>query len=201
MHHGGPTPGRSHTDTKKERFQMKFTKRLVISTVAASTILAAAFTPGAFAADGTTATVTGGALTITNPLVADFEPRAITGAAQTTTAALDTFSVTDVRGTGAGWHVLAQASQFTDGIHPLAVGSLSTPALTVASPDTASADPTMAAGPYVLDNGALQIASAALNSGMGEYDFSASTLTLALPADVFAGAYASTVTISVVTAP
>ena len=180
---------------------MNFTKRLVISTVAASTILAAAFTPGAFAADATTATVTGGALSITNPLVADFAVSSITGAAQTTTAALDTFSVSDVRGTGAGWHVLAQASQFTDGTRVLALGSLSTPALTVASPDTTSADPTMAAGSYVLDNGALQIASAALNAGMGTYNFSASTLTLALPADVFAGAYTSTVTISAVTAP
>ena len=178
-----------------------FTRRLAISTVAAGTLLGTAFTPGAFAADGTTATVTGGSLTITNPLVADFEVRSITGVAQTTTAALATFSVTDVRGTGAGWHVLAEATPFTDGTHSLAAGSLSTPALTVASPDTESSDPAMAAGPYVLDDGPLQIASAALNAGMGEYDFSASTLTLALPADVFAGAYASTVTISVVTAP
>ena len=177
------------------------TRRLAMSTVAAGTLLGTAFAPAAFAADGTTATVTGGALSITNPLVADFAARSITGVAQTTTAALDTFSVTDVRGTGAGWHVLAQASLFTSGTNILAAGSLSTPALTVASPDTTSADPTMAAGPYVLDNGPLQIASAALLGGMGEYDFSASTLTLALPADVYAGAYASTVTISVVTAP
>jgi hypothetical protein len=180
---------------------MKFTKRLAITTVAVSTILAAAFTPGAFASDGTTATVTGGALSITNPLAADFAEKSITGVAQTTTAALATFSVSDVRGTGAGWHVTAEASQFTTGAKTLAVGSLSTPALTVASPGTTSADPTMATGPYVLDNGALTIASAALDAGMGTYDFIASTLTLALPADVYAGAYASTVTISVVTGP
>ena len=177
-----------------------FTRRLAISTVAAGTLFATAFTPGAFA-DETTATVTGGSLSVTEPLVADFAVRSISGVAQTTTAALDTFSVSDLRGSGAGWHVTAEASQFTTGTKTLAAGSLSTPALTVDSPDTASGDPTMAAGPYVLDNGALQIASAALNAGMGEYDFSASTLTLALPADVFAGAYASTVTISVVTAP
>ena len=178
-----------------------FTPRLTMATVAAGTLLATAFAPGAFAADGTTATVGGGALSITNPLVADFAGRSITGAAQTTTAAMDAFSVSDLTGSGAGWHVIAQASQITTGTRTLVAGSLSTPALTVASPDTTSADPTMATGPYVLDNGPLQIASAALNAGMGEYDFSASTLTLALPADVFAGAYASTVTISVVTAP
>ena len=177
------------------------TRRLAISTVAAGTLLGTAFAPGAFAADGTTATVTGGSLTITNPLVADFAGRSITGVAQTTTAGLDAFSVSDLTGSGAGWHVVAQASQFTTGSETLAVGSLSTPALTVASAGTTSADPTMATGPYVLDNGPLQIASAAFNAGMGAYDFSASTLTLALPADVFAGAYASIVTISVVTAP
>ena len=174
--------------------------RLAVASIAGIAGLTGLAGP-AFGADGTTATVTGGALEITNPLAADFAGRSITGVAQTTTAALDTFSVSDLRGTGAGWHVIAEASQFTTGTKTLAAGSLSTPALTVASPDTTSADPTMAAGPYVLDNGPLQIASAALNAGMGEYDFSASTLTLALPADVFAGAYASTVTISVVTAP
>ena len=178
-----------------------FTRRLAISTVAAGTLFATAFTPGAFAADGTTATVTGGALSITNPLVADFAGRSITGVAQTTTAALDAFSVSDLTGSGAGWHVIAEASQFTTGTKTLAIGSLSTPAMTVESADSTSANPTMVAGSYVLDNGPLQIASAALDAGMGTYDFSASTLTLALPADVFAGAYASTVTISAVTAP
>jgi hypothetical protein len=177
---------------------------LFASTAAASTMFAAALTPAAFAADDTTATVTGGSLSITNPLAANFEGRSITGLAQTTTADLATFSVSDLRGTGAGWHVIAQASAFSTSsgtIRTLAAGSLSTPALTVASPSTGSADPTMATGPYVLDNGALQIASAALDTGMGTYDFSAATLTLALPADVFAGTYSSTITISVLTAP
>lgn len=180
-----------------------FARRLAISRIAAGTLFATAFTPGALAEDVTTATVTGGAggLSITNVPVGDFVARSITGTVQTTTAGMDAFSVSDVTGTGAGWHVLAQASPFTTGTKTLAAGSLSTPALTVASPLTDSADPTMVTGTYVLDNGPLQIASAALDTGMGTYDFSASTLTLALPADVFAGAYASTVTISAVTAP
>ena len=181
---------------------MKYlTRRLAISAVAAGTLFATAFAPGAFAADGTTATVTGGSLNVTNPLVADFGVSSITGVAQTTTAALDAFSVSDLRGTGAGWHVIAEASPFTSGANILVAGSLSTPALTVAANGTTSASPTMTGGPYVLDVAPLQIASAALQTGLGTYDFSASTLTLALPADVRAGAYASTVTISVVTAP
>ena len=178
-----------------------FTRRLAISTVAAGTLLATAFTPGAFAADGTTATVTGGSLSITNPGAADFAA-SITGIAQTTTAALDAFSVSDLTGSGAGWNVTAQASTFTGVSHNLVAGSLSMSQPTVASPDTTSADPPITAGPYTIDNGAaVSIASAALSSGMGEYDFSATTMTLSLPADVFADAYASTVTVSVITAP
>lgn len=157
----------------------------------------------AFAADDTTATVTGGSLSISEPLVADFAGRSVTGVAQTTTAALDAFSVSDLRGSGAGWHVTAQATEFDGaiGTNVLAAGSLSMGQPSVASPDTTSADPTIAAGPYVIDNGAVPIASAALNAGMGEYDFAETILTLALPANVFADAYTSIVTISVVTAP
>ncbi|HEX8597623.1 MAG TPA: WxL domain-containing protein [Chloroflexia bacterium] len=163
--------------------------------------LMAIMAPAAFASDGTTATVTGGSLTITNPLAADFAGRNVTGADQTTTAALDAFSVSDLTGSGDGWHVTAQASTFTGVNHDLAAGSLSMSQPTVASPNTTSPDPTVAAGAYTIDNGAVEIASANVDEGMGIYNFSATTLTLALPADVYADAYASTVTISVVTAP
>ena len=183
---------------------MKFSNRLVISTVAASTIFAATFAPGAQAADGTSATVTAGTLSITSPLAGEFAGKSITGVAQTTTAALDSVSVSDLRGSGTGWHVTAQASTFTGtgtGGHDLAAGSLSMSQPTVASDGTTSAAPTITSGPYTIDNGAVSIASAALNAGMGKYDFAATTLTLSLPADVYAGTYASTVTISVVTTP
>jgi hypothetical protein len=165
--------------------------------------LFAAMAPAAFAADGTTATVTGGSLSITNPLAADFAGRSITGADQTTTAGLAVFSVSDLTGSGAGWNVTAQASNFNGVTHNLAAGSLSMSQPTVASPGTTSPDPTITTGPYVIDSvdGAVSFASAALDEGMGTYNFSATTLTLALPADVYADAYASTVTIDVVTAP
>jgi hypothetical protein len=177
------------------------TRLLAVTTVAAGTMLAGAFAP-AFASDGTSATVTGGSLTIDNAVAGDFAARSITGVAQSTTASLGAFSVADLTGTGAGWNVTAQASQFDNGDHDLATGSLTMSAPTVASPDTLSADPSITAGPYTIDAGsAVKIASAAVDTGMGEYDFSATTLTLALPADVYAGTYTSTVTISVISAP
>ena len=157
--------------------------------------------PSTFASDGTTATVSAGSLSISNPAAANFAGRSITGTDQTTTAALDAFSVSDLRGSGAGWHTTAQASTFTGVSHNLAAGSLSMSEPTVAANGTTSPDPEVTEGPYTIDNGAVPFASAATNEGMGTYDFSATTLTLALPADVYADVYASTVTISVVTAP
>ena len=115
----------------------------------------------AFADDGTSATVTAGALTITNPTAADFVGKDVTGVDQTTTAALNTFSVSDLTGSGAGWNVTAQASQFTGTSHNLAVGSLKLSAPTVAADGTTSAVPSITGGPYTIDSGsAVKIASA-----------------------------------------
>jgi hypothetical protein len=145
----------------------------------------------------TSPTCAPGVLSITNPLTADFAGKSITGAAQTTTAALNAFSVSDLTGSGSGWHVTAQASRFTGVDRQLAAGSLS-----MSAPTIAPAGPTVVPGPTVIDNGAAaQIASAAPGAGMGVYDFSATTLTLALPAGIYADVYASTVTISVVSGP
>ncbi len=188
-------------DTRGENSMKTFATRKSLFAMVSAAALSLVLVGPALAADGTTATVTGGVLSITNPLAADFAGANITGVDQTTTAALATFSVSDLTGSGAGWHVTAEASIFDGATHDLAAGSLSLSQPTVESPDTESLDPTVAAGPYVIDDGVVEVASSALNTGMGEYDFGATTLTLALPADVFADAYASNVTVSVVTAP
>jgi hypothetical protein len=181
-------------------------RTLTVSTITAAALIAGASAP-AFASDGTTATVTGGGLAITNAIADDFTPVQKNGAAQTTTAGLGTFSVSDATGTGAGWHVTAQASKFTvagiDG-RSLALGSLQMSQPTVTANGTSSTNPGITTAPYTLDNvnnGAVSIASAGIDSGMGTYGFSVTTLTLALPADVYVGAYASTVILSAVTAP
>lgn len=178
-------------------------KTQILGIVGAAAMTLAIASP-AFAQDATNVTVTGGELTITNPLAADFAGAAITGAAQTTTAALAAFSVSDLRGTGDGWHVTAQATQFsTGGVTPitLAANSLTMSEPTVAANGTTSPNPTVNAGPYTIDGAAVSVASAAVDTGMGTYDFSATTLTLSLPANVKAGTYSSTVTVSAVTAP
>jgi hypothetical protein len=142
-----------------------------------------------------------GTVSITSPDASDFPPTSITGVAQTTPADLGPFSVSDLTGTGAGWHVTAQATAFAGAAHDLVPSSVSMSEPSVAANGTVSDLPTVVAGPYTIDNGPVQIASAAPNRGMGTYDFGATTLTLNLPAHVYADTYNSTVTISVTTAP
>ena len=145
-----------------------------------------------------TTTSTTGVLSITPAPAGDFASRGVTGVAQTTTAILDAFSVSDPRGTGAGWYVTAHATRFTSAARRmLGAGSLS-----MSAPGVTPVSPTVAPGPYTIDGGSpVSIAVAAAGSGMGTYVFAATTLTLALPADVYADAYASIITISVVSAP
>ena len=176
-------------------------KRTSVASAVGALALSLLLAAPTVAADATSVTVTGGTLSITDPTVTNFAGRNITGVAQTTTADLDAFTVSDLRGTGAGWNVTAQATQFDGGVNDLGTGSLTMSAPTVASPETESADPTIVGGPYTIDGGAVEIASAAANAGMGVYNFGATTFTLSLPADVYAGTYTSTVTISVQSAP
>ncbi len=183
--------------------KLNYSKRTVLSIVGIAALSFTMAAPAYAAGDGTTATVTGGSLSITTPLAADFAERSITGVDQTTTAALAAFSVSDLTGTGEGWTVTAQATNFNGVTHNLAEGSLEMSQPTVVANGTTSPEPSiLGSAAYVLDGGSVAtIASADTDEGMGTYDFSATTLTLSLPADVYADAYASTITISVISAP
>jgi hypothetical protein len=193
--------------------------RLAITTIAVTTVFGASFGSAAFAADAADVTVTGGSLGITvDPTVGNFAGVTLDGTAKSTTASFDGFEVNDARGTGAGWNVTVQATQFaewdstlnagaggyvTSG-KTLALNSLSLAAPTVAADGTTSAAPSITAGPYNVDAGsAVKIASAAVDAGMGKYDFTqaATPLTLSIPSSAYAKTYRSTVTVSTVTGP
>jgi hypothetical protein len=153
----------------------------------------------------------GAELTITNPAVDGFPEVTLDGSAQTVGASLAAFTVDDSRGTGAGWHVTAQATQFAEhdgtsyvaGGKTLPTGSLRMPAPTVTANGTISPAPTIEPGaPWAIDvASAVKIASAAVDTGMGTYDFDAVTLSLTVPASAYARTYRSDVTVSVVTGP
>jgi hypothetical protein len=153
----------------------------------------------------------GAQLTITNPAVENFPGVTLNGTAQTVSASLAGFSVDDARGTGVGWHVTAQATQFAEhdgtgyvaGGRTLPMGSLTMPAPTVTANGTSSPPPTLEPGaPWAIDAAsAVKIASAAAGTGMGRYDFGAVSLSLTVPASAYAKTYRSDVTVSVVSGP
>jgi hypothetical protein len=145
-----------------------------------------------------------GSLDVTTPDVDDFADITLNGTALTTTATMETFTVTDSRGTGVGWNVTVQATQFMSGGHTLPLGSVSMPQPNVAkSTPQSTALPAIMSGPYAIDGiSAVKIASAAADgSGEGSYIFTPGLLTLSVPASTYAGTYTSTVTVSVISGP
>jgi hypothetical protein len=167
-------------------------------------VVATAILGGTAMAATSTVVLTGGSLAISTPTVANFGGVTLNGTAQPTTASMGTFTVTDSRGTGVGWNVTVQATQFTMTGHTLPMNSISMPAPTVAKIDATSGNtPSITTGPYLIDNAsAVKITSAAADgTGMGSYTFTPGALTLSIPANAYAGTYTSTVTVSVVTGP
>lgn len=160
----------------------------------------------------TTVTVRPGPLSLSGITVSDFDAVTIDGTATLTPATLSDFAVADFRGSGAGWHLTAQATQFAEydaetgyvpGGATLAQGSLWMDAPEV-SPvgDTSSPAPVVPPGPHAIDiDGVVTFATAAADTGMGEYAFTAASLNLSLPADVRATTYRSTVTVDLVSGP
>ena len=179
----------------------------VVSSVVPGTALAATAS--------TSATLTAGTLSITRPLTAGTFAGTLTGLPQSLAAdasgrgsAFGGFQVRDARGSGAGWSVTVSAGRLVnaDGSgHAFALASLIMPQLAVAKDNLGSAAvPGTLHGPAAIDNsadgatgGVVMAATSAFGQGMGTYDFTAAGAApwmLAVPADAFAGTYASTVT-------
>jgi hypothetical protein len=169
-------------------------------------------------ADDTNVAVTGDSLTLGAIATSDFGGITLNGAAQSSTATMDAFSVTDSRGTGVGWNVTVSASSFkeyADGAYVTSGKTLGTSRFTMAEAAAAKIDatssglPTMTAGTYTLDadantdgtSEAVKIASAATGDGMGSYTITPGQLGLSVPASVYAKTYRSDVTVTLSTGP
>jgi hypothetical protein len=191
----------------------------------AAGILALPGGTGAFAAGGsTTLTITAGTLTLSGAAPGTFTA-SLTGSDQQVYSTLGTFTGADLTGTGAGWNITFQATQFsctngTDSGCPSGGDSLPTGSLLIAPPTVAchaltscvgrAAKPSISiASNSAVDGGsAVKVASAATNAGMGTYDFTpgntngANTgLQLAIPSYAYATTYHSTLTVSIVSGP
>jgi len=162
-----------------------------------------------------TATISGGALSITTPMVTGNFACVLTGAAQTIHAAsaqggasFSDFTVSDPRGIGVGWSVTLKATQFVNGSNPgrdLAINSLSVPMMVVTKADSGSSTPPAAVQHAVTIDGVsdpVEIASCVkAGDGMGSYTFvqGPGGWALSLSAAEYAGMYTSTVTTTLAT--
>jgi hypothetical protein len=158
-------------------------------------------------ANGIEIVVSGGNLGfVASPKATDFDPITISTVRTSSEGALDAFAVRDQRGTGAGWRLQVQALPFTDadGRHTLPLGSLTLSRPTVTADGTTSPAPMVSipTSGVAMDTAApVTVATAATDTGMGTYDVEATKLKITWPAAVYAAAYVSTVTISLVSAP
>jgi hypothetical protein len=191
-------------------------RRKALLGVLATTAMAALAAPGAALASGSTTsiTLTGGSLAFsTSPSASDFASTALTGAQQTVRTNFATWAVNDARGTGAGWHVTFQASQFTGPggtppTLPLSSLSLSEPAVMTPNLGNLATAPTVQCTPScVLDSGsAASIAKAATSAGQGTWTMNQTNLlggdlALTIPPNAAADTYTSTLTFTLATGP
>lgn len=174
-----------------------------------------------------TLNVTGGTLSLVSPGSLTWAAAA-TGADQSvvdTQAADQQLTVNDATGTAAGWHVTASATTFTNGTHTLpntgtfsATGSLTSvsattaPSAACATGSTCTLPTNSTTYPVAVTTAAtappaVTLYNSAASTGMGKIVLGGSGAAnplgwwLNVPSNVFSGAYTSTVTMSVVSAP
>jgi hypothetical protein len=180
---------------------------------------------GVLAAGGsTTLTITAGTLTLAGAAPGAFTAT-LTGSDQQVYSTLGNYTGADNTGTGAGWNITFQATQFscthgTDTGCPVGNDTLPTSSLLIAPPTVAchsgtscngrASVPSISIGSNTAVDGgsAVKVASAAVNKGMGTYDFTPGNLNgantglqLAVPSYAYATTYHSTLTVSIVSGP
>jgi hypothetical protein len=171
-------------------------------------VLALALVSAAVAGNITaTATVSGaGSLALSNGATATLSDT-LDGTDQTVGYTVP-LTVTDARGSGAGWNLTLTSTTFSDG----SGHTLSTSASTIASVAMACVaggsctNATNAIGYPVtvpaaaVAPAAVKVFNAAANTGMGRFTITP-TINVAIPGNSYAGTYTSTLTVAAVTGP
>ena len=182
-------------------------KRTVLGGIAlgALTVL---IMPGAAFASAGTATFTAGDLTMNAPATVAFTAT-LSGIDQAVNAH-QSIDVLDNTGSGAGWNVTLTSTTFTQGSFTLPTDAVSKLAGAIGGCDTTVsctlADNVSGAGVVAIPSApvtaptAVKILNASVDTGLGGQSWD-NTMQLAVPANARAGAYTSTWTYSVVSAP
>ncbi len=153
-------------------------------------------------------TMTGGSLSVT-PADVTLSGVTLDGTDKTSTSAYtaNAWTAEDARGTGVGWNVTIDATDFTSGGHTINISAadqkfkIAEANISVIAGNTAptSSVATLTDIPEA-PAAALKIVSAAVDAGMGEYNIPPN-FSLMVPAETYAGTYTSTITVSAVSAP
>jgi hypothetical protein len=143
-----------------------------------------------------------GSLSNTSPAITPFTAK-LTGLNQTVHTAVGAWSVTDARGSNAGYSVTVMASAPTVNGSSAAAGTGGSLTLTPATATAASGNPAITgpvpAPPQTLSLTAVTIENAPAGTGQGEWDFSADSgsdqsLAIVVPGDAESGSYSSVLT-------
>jgi hypothetical protein len=177
--------------------------RRTLRAVAAATVLAGVLVVPVFADSATiTSGVTAGALTETLGAYTQPASFALDGTDHTQTFSIPV-DVNDATGSGAGWKLTMQATQFTDAgtSATLATDALSTSgAATIAAGTGTAPTDTIAAGVAVSTTAPVEYFGATAGSGLGQSTITA-PMSVFVPASTKVGSYASTITIAINSAP
>jgi hypothetical protein len=185
--------------------------RICSLAVAAAAVGALVLPAGAMASGASTSvTLAGGTLSFsTTPSASDFASTTLTGAQQTIHANFANWGVSDARGSGVGWHVTFQASQFT-GTGPITLPTsslvLTTPVVSPSGINIA-VPPVLQGATFTLDGGsAVAIVHALALTGQGAWTMTQANtlggdLALTIPANASAGTYTSNLTFTLATGP
>ena len=143
-----------------------------------------------------------GPLTIENVTNFDFGVNELSSKEETYTAKVDgDTSISDLRGTGVGWSLLASITDFTAQDttgHTLIGAELTLPAGTPVSDGSSSAP---VSSETVLNNQSQNVLDAVKDSGLGVWKVDYTGTTLKVPSGSYAGQYTSTITWTLQDAP
>lgn len=193
---------------------MHFLKKRSIRFYLGSVLILAAAMSGsaiaAFADSGTAkVAVNAGSLTLAGVANVSATPVTLTGNDQTTTYSMG-LTVNDARGSGAGWNLSIASTTFTTGSQSLSnsASSINTaPALVCSGVGghCTNPDDTGISYPVGVPAGAsappaVKFFDAATNTGLGKFTITP-TVAIAIPGNIYAGIYTSTVTIALSIGP
>jgi hypothetical protein len=187
--------------------------RWTTAAIAACAMGSLASLPSVSAAQTTATSVTlsGGALQFgVAPQADPFAAATLTGTVQTLRTTFHDWTVTDARGSGAGWNVTMHASPMDDGngrAWPAGLLVLRAPVTVLPSGVNAAVPPVVQGTSFTLDGAqSVKVISAAAGTGQGDWNAHQANLiggdlVLTVPADALAGTYTTTITSTLATGP